>query len=47
MHGACQYYGFHALRRGYAMMNADSMPSPVVQKTGRQDVPEVITKVGG
>lgn len=32
---ACQYYGFHALRRGYATLNADAMPAAVLQKKMR------------
>ena len=32
---ACHYYGFHSLRRCYATLNADSMPSPVLQKKMR------------
>jgi integrase len=31
----CDYYGFHALRRGYATMNAESMSGPVPQKKMR------------
>ena len=32
---SCHRYGFHALRRGYATLNADSMPAPVLQKKMR------------
>jgi integrase len=32
---ACDFYGFHALRRGYATMNAESMSGPVLQKKMR------------
>ncbi len=33
--GACHCYSFHSLRRGYATLNADSMPPPVLQKKMR------------
>ncbi len=32
---ACHLYGFHALRRGYATMNCDTMSSAVLQKKMR------------
>ena len=32
---SCHRYGFHALRRGYATLNADSMAAPVLQKKMR------------
>lgn len=32
---SCDYYGFHALRRGYATLNADHLPAPVLQKKMR------------
>jgi len=32
---ACHLYGFHALRRSYATLNADSMPAAVLQKKMR------------
>lgn len=32
---SCQYYGFHALRRGYATLNADTMPALVLQRKMR------------
>jgi len=31
----CHLYGFHALRRAYATLNADTMPSAVLQKKMR------------
>ena len=32
---ACHLYGFHAIRRGYATLNADSMPAAVLQRKMR------------
>ena len=32
---ACHTYGFHAFRRGYATLNAERMPAPVLQKKMR------------
>ncbi|HEV7225522.1 MAG TPA: hypothetical protein VGN42_22645, partial [Pirellulales bacterium] len=32
---ACDFYGFHALRRGYATLNADMMAAAVLQKKMR------------
>jgi hypothetical protein len=32
---AWHYYGFHALRSGYATLNADNMPAMVLQKQMR------------
>ena len=32
---ACHYYGFHSIRRGYATLNADSLPAPVLQRKMR------------
>ena len=32
---ACHRYGFHALRRGYATLNADAMPAAVLQRKMR------------
>lgn len=32
---ACHLYGFHAVRRSYATLNADSMPAAVLQKKMR------------
>lgn len=32
---ACDYYGFHALRRGYATLNAERLPAAVLQKKMR------------
>ncbi len=32
---ACHVYGFHALRRGYATLNADHMPAAVLQRKMR------------
>ena len=35
---ACHRYGFHSLRRGYATLNADSMPAPVLQENATQEL---------
>ena len=32
---SCTQYGFHALHRGYATLNADLLPAPVLQKKMR------------
>jgi hypothetical protein len=33
---ACHVFGFHALRRGNATLNAGTMPAPVLQRKVRQ-----------
>jgi integrase len=32
---ACHFYGFHSLRRGYATLNAETLPAPVLQRKMR------------
>jgi integrase len=35
VHGCRHLYGFHALRRGYATLNADHLPAAVLQRKMR------------
>ena len=41
---ACHLYGFHAIRRGYATLNADSMPAAVLQRKMRHQSFQTTTR---